>query len=100
MGLSQVMPWAHYRDEAARLLRVDTHTSAASERELMRVRNAIVQVGKVVRLSCFVSKGTDLLCMPPLLGFFCVIIKTLVCQLLEDSLAINSVKLAHPPPGH
>ena len=44
------MPWTHYRDEAVRLLRVDTHTSAASERELMRVRNAIVQVGKAGRM--------------------------------------------------
>jgi len=40
----QVIPWAYYRDEAARLMRVDMHTAAASERELTRVRNAIVQV--------------------------------------------------------
>jgi hypothetical protein len=40
----QVLPWMYYRDEAARITKANTQVAAASERELARVRTAVLQV--------------------------------------------------------
>eukprot|EP00200_Dunaliella_tertiolecta_P007936 CAMPEP_0202376530 /NCGR_PEP_ID=MMETSP1127-20130417/7007_1 /ASSEMBLY_ACC=CAM_ASM_000462 /TAXON_ID=3047 /ORGANISM="Dunaliella tertiolecta, Strain CCMP1320" /LENGTH=841 /DNA_ID=CAMNT_0048974333 /DNA_START=163 /DNA_END=2685 /DNA_ORIENTATION=- len=40
----QVLPWMFYRDEAARITKANTQVAAASERELARVRTAILQL--------------------------------------------------------
>lgn len=40
----QVLPFMYYRDEANRLVRANTNAAALSERELLRVFNAVKQM--------------------------------------------------------
>lgn len=56
LTLTQVLPWMYYRDEAARLTKANIQVASASERELARVRTAVLQVNSNQAFGiCFLS---------------------------------------------
>eukprot|EP00983_Pelagomonas_calceolata_P089537 1157322-Pelagomonas_calceolata.AAC.6 len=57
----QVLPWMFYRDEAARITKANTQVAAASERELARVRTAILQVRGCVPLADKLGSMADVM---------------------------------------